>query len=410
MIEKITMPQLGESVTEGTITSWFKQPGDEIRLYDPICEVTTDKVNAEVPATVAGKLVDIIAKEGTTVAVGDTICNIETTSQTDSTSGQKNAASQYETTTAVNAPPREMKKRYSPVVLRLAQEHHIDLQQIEGSGRAGRITRKDVLAYIEQGKSERSREQPLSQAETQKQAETDETVTHTGDREIALTPVRRAIAERMVKSKNEVPHAWMMMECDVTELVRLRQRVKNEFFRREGMQLTYLPFFIKAVVESLKQFPRLNSVWTGDKIIEKSDINISVAIAGEDTLYTPVIHQADQLSILGIAKALNTLIRKASAGELDIQDMQGGTFTVNNTGTFGSIASAPIINTPQAAIITIEAIVKRPVIINDAIAVRDMVNFCLSLDHRILDRLLVGRFMQAVKQKMEAYGEKTQLY
>ena len=414
MIEKITMPQLGESVTEGTITTWLKQPGDDIHLYEPICEVSTDKVNAEVPATVTGKLIEIIAAEGTTVAVGEIICRIENNGEGNNSVVQEVTQKNEDEEEAVPAGVTEavsqnMKKRYSPAVLKLSQEHDIDLETIVGSGRGGRITRKDVLAYINNKKApvaaeDQAKEPPLIQTNGPA------LFPEAGDREIPLTPVRRKIADRMVKSNNEVPHAWMMVEADVTELVRFRQRVKNEFKEREGLSLTYLPFFIKAVVESLKLYPRLNAVWTKDKIIEKRDINISVAVAGEESLYVPVIHKADRLSILGIAKSLNELVKKTAEGSLSVQDVEGGTFTVNNTGTFGSISSAPIINTPQAAIITIEAIVKRPVIIDNAIAIRDMVNFCLSLDHRILDGVTAGRFMQSVKTKMEAYGPHTELY
>lgn len=418
MIEDVSMPQLGESVTEGTITSWLKQPGDAIRLYDPICEVSTDKVNAEVPATVAGTLVEIIAEEGSTVEVGNVICRIEKENDDHSETnaeqmhGERRTADKtdFEQTDDALSSVNNMKKRYSPAVLRLAQEHSIDLQQLTGSGRGGRITRKDVLAYIDEGRTAVAANESRPKQSPQTRQTKEAVVTKSGDREVAITPVRRTIAERMVKSKHEAPHAWMMVEADVTELVRLRQRVKNEFKQREGLALTYMPFFIKAVVESLKQFPRLNAVWAGDKIIEKSDINISVAVAGEEFLYVPVIHKADGLSILGIAKALNALVRKTAEGTLSLEDMQGGTFTVNNTGTFGSIASAPIINTPQAAIISIESIVKRPVIIDNAIAIRDMVNFCLSLDHRLLDGAMVGPFMQSVKERMEGYGEDTPLY
>lgn len=419
MIEKVTMPQLGESVTEGTITTWLKQPGDEIRLYDPICEVATDKVNAEVPATVAGVLGEIIAEEGATVAVGEIICTIKKSG----TAGEKekkeispplventvppSSESKNETSSAASTASEPMKKRYSPAVLRLAQEHDIDLQQMKGTGRGGRITRKDVLAFLEQKDTVTASDQHPHDVASETTPPVASPVG--GDREIPLTPVRRTIAERMVQSKHEAPHAWMMVEADVTELVKLRQRVKDEFTQREGIRLTYLPFFIKAVVESLKQYPRLNAVWAGDKIIEKGEINISVAIAGEDALYVPVIHRADQLSLLGIAKALDTLIRKTEAGNLSLKDIEGGTFTVNNTGAFGSVASAPIINGSQAAIISMEAIVKRPVIINESIAIRDMVHFCLSIDHRILDGAMAGQFMQAVKQKMETYNADTPL-
>ncbi|WP_054949540.1 dihydrolipoamide acetyltransferase family protein [Numidum massiliense] len=491
MIEKVAMPQLGESVTEGTIASWLKQPGDPVNLYEPMCEVVTDKVNAEVPATVAGTLVEIVASEGTTIAVGDIICVIETASggetpgratgdavadgkaphEAPNAAAAKTAPETAPTTasneatgaaavdrTVVPGAGKKPKMRYSPAVLKLAQENGIDLNVLTGSGRGGRITRKDVLTYMaqrEQGAvnaaSDRQEETQVAGQEQAVRAEhtpspqtgvptsapapesvhgqtghkappittvgTPDKIEGTaaqplsdGERAIPLTPVRRAIAERMVTSKREAPHAWLTVEADVTALVRLRERLKEPFAAREGIKLTYLPFFIKAVVESLKDYPRLNATWAGDKIVEKREINVSVAVAKEDELYVPVVRRADQLSIFGIAAAVDELVRKTAAGELAVQDIAGGTFTVNNTGTFGSIASAPIINYPQAAIISIESIVKRPVVIGDGIAIRDMVNFCLSFDHRVLDGLIAGRFMQSVKAKMEAYGEQTAIY
>jgi 2-oxoisovalerate dehydrogenase E2 component (dihydrolipoyl transacylase) len=213
----------------------------------------------------------------------------------------------------------------------------------------------------------------------------------------------------MVTSKHEAPHAWTMVEADVTGLVQLRERLKKEFKEREGISLTYLPFFIKAVVDSLKEFPYLNSVWAGDRIILKKRINISIAVATDDALYVPVIHDADEKSIAGLAKAVHRLAEKTRAGKLSLEDMQGGTFTVNNTGSFGSIMSQPIINYPQAAILSVESIVKRPVIKDSMIAIRDMVNLCLSLDHRILDGLMAGRFLQRVKERVESYGPDTQI-
>lgn len=221
--------------------------------------------------------------------------------------------------------------------------------------------------------------------------------------------MRKTIAQRMVASKHEAPHAWTMVQADVTGLVKLRQKMKEEFKKREGLSLTYLPFFIKAVVDSLKEFPHLNSTWGGDRIILKKRINISIAVATEDALYVPVIHDADEKSILGLAKAIHQLAEKTRAGKLTMDDLSGGTFTVNNTGSFGSIASQPIINHPQAAIISMESIVKQPVIKDDMIAVRDLVNLCLSLDHRILDGLMAGRFLQRVKERLESYGPDTQI-
>ena len=229
-----------------------------------------------------------------------------------------------------------------------------------------------------------------------------------GDIEIPVTGIRKAIAQNMVRSKHEAPHAWTMVEVDVTNLVEYRNSVKGDFKSKEGYNITFLPFFIKAVVESLKEFPQLNSMWAGDKIIQKKDINISIAVATDDALYVPVIKQADEKTIKGIAREISELAGKVRTGKLKSDDMQGGTFTVNNTGSFGSVQSMGIINYPQAAILQVESIVKRPVVMNNGmIAVRDIVNLCMSLDHRVLDGLVCGRFLQRVKEILENTSKST---
>jgi len=321
--------------------------------------------------------------------------------------------------------------------MRLAQENNIDLNQLEGTGKEGRITRKDVMSFIERS---RTAAQPVPQAEPAIQAVSAQQRTATrqptaaaepervpepsvrpavgtlevsvypGDTEIPVTSVRKTIANRMVQSKHDAPHAWTMVEVDMTNLVKLRNSLKDEFKAKEGFNLTFLPFFIKAVVDSIKQFPIMNSVWAGDKIIMRKNINISIAVATDDALFVPVIKDADQKSIYGLARAVDELAAKTRQGKLSMDDMSGGTFTVNNTGSFGSVLSAPIINQPQAAIVSMESIVKRPVVIDDMIAIRDMANLCLSLDHRVLDGLVCGRFLQSVKQKLEAYGSHTSIY
>ncbi|MCS1350809.1 dihydrolipoamide acetyltransferase family protein [Mechercharimyces sp. CAU 1602] len=439
MATNVTMPQLGESVTEGTISKWLVSPGDEVSKYQPLCEVETDKVNAEVPATFAGKVTELLAEEGQTMAVGELICRIQQEGDT-ATAAADDAASAPKQTEAESAPTstpakekatsastedRSLKARYSPAVMRLAQEHDIELTQVAGTGKGGRITRKDILQVIEQGGTPATSSPSAPAAESQAStasasvpaASSTPSVStassgislEEGDREIPLTTVRKTIAQRMTQSKHEAPHAWTMVEADVTGLVQLRKKIKDDFKQREGISLTYMPFFIKAVVDSMKEFPHLNSVWGGDKIILKKRINISIAVATDDALYVPVIHDADEKSVLGLAKAVHRLAEKTREGKLSMQDLQGGTFTVNNTGSFGSIASQPIINYPQAAIISMESIVKKPVIKDDMIAVRDLVNLCLSLDHRILDGLMAGRFLQRVKERLEAYGPDTQL-
>lgn len=455
MATKVLMPQLGESVTEGTISKWLVKVGDTVSKYDSLAEVSTDKVNAEVPSTVAGRISEIVVQEGETVAIGTLILYIEengaggavqeaptTSAAAVTTAPQAAAQPQAAVTTASIEPTRTpaaaasqngSKQRYSPAVMLLSQEHGIDLNRVVGTGAGGRITRKDVQAIIDAGgqqpaavehpavespasvpasaaPSARVESVPAAPAPVRAAASSVDIPVASGDQIVPVTPIRRTIANRMVQSKHEAPHAWTMVEVDVTNLVNYRNQVKDEFKRKEGLNLTFLPFFIKAVVESLKEYPMINATWAGDKIIVKKNINISIAVATEDALFVPVIKDADQKSILGIAKSVDDLAARTRAGKLTMDDMSGGTFTVNNTGSFGSIQSQPIINSPQAAILSVESIVKRPVVINDMIAVRSMVNLCMSLDHRVLDGLICGRFLQSVKQKLESIGPDTKLY
>ncbi|QKY69279.1 dihydrolipoamide acetyltransferase family protein [Lentibacillus sp. CBA3610] len=404
--EKINMPQLGESVTEGTISSWLVKTGDKVNKYDPIAEVMTDKVNAEVPSSFTGVIQELVAQEGDTVQVGELMCyiDIEGSASGDESGSAEVTEEKQETAKEEASGDQSMKKRYSPAVMRLAQENDIDLQQVNGSGRGGRITRKDLEKLIASGDKPQSAapnsapapEQPKS-PEPEQQPELQPSA-QSGDIEIPVTGVRKAIAQNMVKSTQDIPHAWMAVEADVTDLVRYRNQVKDEFKQNEGYSLTFFPFFVKAVAQALKEFPQLNSTWAGDKIIQHKDINLSIAVAKDQELFVPVIKHADDKSIKGIAREINDLAMRARAGKLTSEDMQGGTFTVNNTGSFGSVQSMGVINHPQAAILQVESIVKRPVIIDDMFAARDMVNLCLSLDHRVLDGLIVGQFLARVKE------------
>ncbi|EII4615584.1 2-oxo acid dehydrogenase subunit E2 [Listeria monocytogenes] len=414
-VEKITMPKLGESVTEGTISSWLVKPGDTVEKYDAIAEVLTDKVTAEIPSSFSGTIKEILAEEDETLEVGEVICTIETAD-----AGSSEPVAEVEETETKAPEKQETKQvkladapasgRFSPAVLRIAGENNIDLSTVEGTGKGGRITRKDLLQVIENG--------PVAKREEMKSAPQEKAAMPTppvrsaaGDKEIPINGVRKAIAKHMSVSKQEIPHAWMMVEVDATGLVRYRNAVKDSFKKEEGYSLTYFAFFIKAVAQALKEFPQLNSTWAGDKIIEHANINISIAIATGDLLYVPVIKNADEKSIKGIAREISELAGKARNGKLSQADMEGGTFTVNSTGSFGSVQSMGIINHPQAAILQVESIVKRPVIIDDMIAVRDMVNLCLSIDHRILDGLLAGKFLQAIKANVEKISkENTALY
>jgi 2-oxoisovalerate dehydrogenase E2 component (dihydrolipoyl transacylase) len=417
-IEKMTMPQLGESVTEGTISSWLISAGDTVQKYDPIAEVTTDKVTAEVPSSFEGKITEIVAKEGETIPVGETICYIEV--EGSSAENKEETAEKPSKKESEKPKDESAKTRYSPAVLRLSQEHNIDLTKVVGTGAGGRITRKDITKIINSGgiKAETSAldTKPKQESKVEKPPEPPKMTESTpvsvsnGDKEIPLTSVRKAIASNMVRSKHEAPHAWTMVEVDATNLVNYRESVKASFREKEGINLTFFAFFVKAVAQALKEFPEVNSMWAGDKIVQKRDVNISIAVATDDALYVPVIKHADEKTIKGIAREISELAAKTRNGKLTSDDMTGGTFTVNNTGSFGSVQSMGIINYPQAAILQVETIVKRPVVIDNMIAIRDMVNICLSLDHRVLDGLVCGRFLARVKEIIENISSETALY
>ena len=413
-MEQMKMPKLGESVTEGTISKWLVAPGDLVQKYEPIAEVITDKVNAEIPSSFTGVIQELIAKEDETLAVGEVICIIDAE---ESSINQPVIQIPEE-----NEPIREntsMKTRYSPAVLKLSHQHGLDLSKVNGSGKEGRITRKDLLSLIESETApiEAKVEKSVTQRRRELNSDKQETIktpiiqTKSGDVEIPVSSIRKAIATNMVRSVQEIPHAWMMVEVDATNLVKLRDSLKKGFLEKEGYPLTYFAFFVKIVAQALTEFPQINSMWAEDKIIQKKEINLSIAVATEDALFVPVIKNADEKTIKRIAKDIFELAQKTRAGQLKQDDLQSGTFTVNNTGAFGSIQSMGIINYPQAGILQIESIVKRPVIIDDMFAIRHMVNICLSLDHRVLDGLIGGRFLARVKELIEGISkENTSIY
>jgi 2-oxoisovalerate dehydrogenase E2 component (dihydrolipoyl transacylase) len=428
LAKPVTMPQLGESVTEGTITRWLKAEGDEVEIDEPLAEVDTDKVNAELPSPVAGKIEKFLVSEGSTVDVGTEIALVAAapTEEFPASDTEAQPVSQGTERQRVTVPADSdgdgrgeiedaetlRLTRSSPVVRRLAEEHGVEIAQIPGTGTGGRVTRKDIEGYIEE-KEERGAErkeyappgvQEEREAFAEPEPEIERVPVYEGDRVEDLSGIRRAIANRMSASKREAPHAWTMVEVDVSGLVALREREKASFAEREGVKLTYLPFIVKAVVESLKENPVLNSVWDGDRVILRKRISVGVAVDLEDALIVPVILDADELNILGLARKIEDLVRRARARELGTEDLSGGTFTVNNPGSLGSVVSTPIINHPQAAILSAEAIVKRPVVVDDAIAIRSMMNLEVSFDHRVLDGGAALKFLNAVRSRLEAYG------
>jgi 2-oxoisovalerate dehydrogenase E2 component (dihydrolipoyl transacylase) len=284
-------------------------------------------------------------------------------------------------------------------VRKFARDHGVDLERVTGSGPEGRITEEDVQAFLSAWQPPRSAPPPPETIGPEQEAEV-----------IPVTPVRRTIAQRMTQSAFSAPHAWLSMEADVSPLVRLRDGVKEEFRRREGVDLTYVPFVIKAATEALREHPILNSAWSEEGIVVKKRIHIGLAVGVEEGLVVPVIRDADQLSIAGLTHAVQKLTDRARAGRLSLDDVQGGTFTVNNTGAFGSQVSMPIINLGQAAIVSMEAIVKKPVVIEDAIAIRHILNLCLSFDHRVTDGAAAGGFLRSMRKRLEAMGPDMSLY
>src|SRR5712691_2296144 len=407
-VAQIKMPQLGESVTEGTVEKWLKREGEFVKRDEPIVEVVTDKVNAEIPSPFEGTLVKIDAGEGQVVRVGAVIAQIETAGATAAPAAPatpKAAAAPAAAPVpppapaaapAQRAPANDDHVRLSPAVRKLAAERGIDPTSIQGSGLGGRVTREDVLG---------ASAAPAAPARVAASTPPPVAAKLDGAREelVKLSVMRKSIADHMVRSLATSPHAWTLQEVDVTNLVRYREAEKDGFRARHGTALTYLPFVAQLLGRALKQFPWLNSTWTDEGVVLKRYINLGIAVSIPDGLIVPVLKDADQLGFSELVRRINDLIERSRNKQLKPEDVQGGTFTLNNTGATGSVASQPIINQPQAAILTTESIVKRPVVIGEGIAVRNMMNMCLSFDHRIIDGMMAGQFLGFVKKHLEEW-------
>ncbi|HEY4025129.1 MAG TPA: dihydrolipoamide acetyltransferase family protein [Candidatus Dormibacteraeota bacterium] len=415
-VAPIKMPQLGESVTEGTVDRWLKTEGDYVKRDEPIVEVVTDKVNAEIPSPYEGRLVRISVQEGTTIPIGVEIAVIDLAGVDAGTvvpGAAQPAPEPAAVGAAADAPapaPAGARPRLSPAVRRLAEENGIDPTGIAGSGDGGRVTRDDVLAFLAR------RETPPAAAAAPPAAAPPATAPAPpaprreapavdGAREelVRLSAMRRSIAEHMTRSLATSPHAWTLQEIDVTELVRYREAEKDGFRQRHGVPLTYLPFVTQVLCDALREFPFLNSSWTDEGIVLKRYVNLGIAVAIPDGLIVPVVRGAERLGFTDLVRAINDLVERARGRQLKPDDVAGGTFTLNNTGATGSIASQPIINQPQAAILTTESIVRRPVVIGDGIAIRHMMNMCLSFDHRIIDGMTAGGFLTFIRQRLESW-------
>jgi 2-oxoisovalerate dehydrogenase E2 component (dihydrolipoyl transacylase) len=522
MATTIKMPQLGESVTEGTIERWLVKEGDTVEQYDPLFEVVTDKVNAEVPAETGGTITKILVPDGETVAVGTPVAEIDAEGGAAAAEPQSEAPAAEEApaeaaaaaeepaqpeaaadagaeaveeqeqapaaaeapaepdaapapqgepqqatpepspqpAAAAQAPATQEPRpsdgngaatRMTPAVRRLVREHGIDIAQLSGSGAGGRVTRDDVLAFIDKGATAATPAEPAApaaQAQAQVEAvapaaaeqpqaaaqapasapvQAQQQATAAapaagpkppsvpapsgGDVELPLTQMRKGIAKKMTQVKQTVPHAYTVVEVDMTNVVKWREANNMAFKAREGAALSYVTVVVKAVTETLRKHPTINSQFADDKIILKQAMNIGIAVAVDNGLIVPVIHNADQLSISGVNARVRDISSRAQAGKLRLDELQGGTFTVNNTGWFGSVSSMPIINAPEVAILSMEAIVKRPRVIEvdgaDVIAIRHMMNMTCSFDHRVLDGAQVGFFLADVRRFLEEWDANT---
>ncbi len=448
MSSNVVMPQLGESVIEGTVGQWLKKVGDPIELYDPIMEVVTDKVTTEIPAPAAGTLLQIIVPEGATVRAGTVLAVIgapgEQVSAAPPAAAPAVAPAPLAPTLAAPAAaapapalPHDGRaaRRLTPVVARMIDEHNLtetDLGSIQGTGEGGRITRKDVEGYIARrgaapaapaeqpaweqpgtGELFRPTEEtfgrpaaaaaPVSGARPAPvPASSAAPAPGSAEEIIPISPMRKAIAEHMVRSKHVAPHVTSVHEADMSRVIAYQKEHEAEF-AKQGVKLTYTAFFVQAAVAALKAWPVVNGSFTDQGIVMRRSINIGVAVALEDGLIVPVIKHADEKSLLGIARAVNDLATRAREKRLLPDEVQGGTFTITNYGVFGSLFGTPVINQPQSAILGAGAIQKRVIVVNDAIAIRPMIYFSITIDHRLLDGATGDQFMQKLKRYLEEY-------
>jgi pyruvate/2-oxoglutarate dehydrogenase complex dihydrolipoamide acyltransferase (E2) component len=416
MPTQVIMPQLGESVIEGTVSKWLKSIGDEVDEFEPLLEVNTDKVDSEIPSPSSGKILDILVPEGTVVTAGTLLAWIGETgekapAEAESAAGElppsesiEMISKQTPQVAKPSQPPRREKGLgfISPVVAKISSEHGIDLSLVNGTGQGGRITKKDILAYIEKLESAPARATRAPEAIPASQPATGSAVVP--GEILPLNTVRRAIAEHMVLSKHTSPHVSTIMEADLNRVVAHREAQK-EAFARDGVNLTFTAYFISAIVAGLKTHPIVNSSWAEDGILIHREINIGMATSlGEAGLIVPVIKNADGLSLLGLARTVNDLANRARNRQLKPDEVKGGTFTITNHGTSGSLFATPIINQPQSGILGVGAIQKRVVVIDDAIAIRPMVYISLTFDHRILDGAIADYFLGEVVKSLQNWG------
>jgi pyruvate dehydrogenase E2 component (dihydrolipoamide acetyltransferase) len=443
MATDVIMPQMGESIAEGTITKWLKNVGDIVGRDEPLFEISTDKVDAEIPSPAAGTLVEILVKPGDTVAINTIVGRIGDAGEkpaapaapAEAPAPAAKAPATEATVPAPEAPPAQppaksptpaapaaapppapaaapavqgapsasnlssieerIRTRSSPLVRKIAQENGVDIAHVEGTGIAGRVTKNDILSFVERGKAEPAAARPATTAPAGAR-----------DQILPMSVMRRKIAERMVESKRTSAHVATVFSVDYSNIARLRQKNKDSFFEKNGTKLTYMPFIFQAVTTALKKYPDLNASIDGEDVVHHGDVNLGMAVALDWGLIVPVIKGADEKSILGLARAANDLAERARTKKLKPEEVTGGTFTVTNPGVFGSLFGTPIIVQPQVAILGVGAIEKRPVVVEDddgqdALGIRTMGYLALSFDHRLVDGAVADQFMAHVKKTLE---------
>jgi 2-oxoglutarate dehydrogenase E2 component (dihydrolipoamide succinyltransferase) len=438
MKHDMVMPKMGESITEGTIIKWLKQIGDTVEKDEIVLEISTDKVDSEIPTPVSGKIVEFLANENDTIEVGKVIARIE--SEGDGETTQPDAGSpevakteesapvkeptpaEVTTTTEIPAEPitaasdKEIKSEssnfFSPVVLNIARTEGVstsEVESIEGTGISGRVTKKDILNYVETKKSSGT-EPAASGTPMTTTAPTTVAPVVSGDgiEIIPMDRIRKKIAEHMVKTVHTAAHVGLYIEVDMFNVHKIRENSKNNFYRKEGIKLTFMPFIAEAVVKTLKEFPLVNASLDGDNIIVKHFINLGIAVDTDQGLIVPVIKSAESLNLTGIARAINDLASRARNRKLKPDEVSGGTFSISNFGVFGTKIGFPLINQPQVGIIGVGGLEKRAIVVNDAIAIRPMMDVSITFDHRLIDGALGARFLQRLKEHLELYDPELQ--
>jgi len=422
----VVMPQMGESIVEGTLTKWLKKPGEHVERDEPLFEISTDKVDTEIPSPTAGTLSEVLVEEGKTVGINTIVARIENGAGSGAAKpaapapeapapapvAAKPSAPPAPPSPPIEEPPAEPTGPLSPLVRKMARENNIDLGKVRGTGAGGRISKQDLEAYLAQsGAPVPAAAQPAVPAPVQAPPPTAPAVPYqapAGQAKTRIEPMstmRLKIAEHMVLSKRTSPHVTTVHRVDMTKIAKLRDRYKDQFKSNYGFSLTYLPFIARASVAALRQFPLLNASLDGNNIVYHNEINIGIAVALENGLIVPVIRNADEKNILGLQRSIVDLAARARARALKPDEVVGGTFSITNFGSYGSLIGTPVINQPQVAIIGVGTVDKTPVVIDDAIAIRSICHLSLSFDHRLIDGALADQFMTKVKQVLESWSE-----